>query len=571
MKFISFFKENTIIKDIIAPLKYYLIFGIICMFFSSVSKIALPHFIGILIDFSENSSSSQIIKDSNNLIIFIFIALLISTIFQVSKNYFFFLFAEKSVISMMQTLYSRLVRFPISFYDKNLKGDLFSRINTEISTIKNIFSQQVSSLLYHPFIISICIINIFRINVLLSIILVSTIPIVTYISLRLGDKVKKISKETLDLYASSNVLLEETLTLIKTIKIFNKESYQEDKYSSSTNQVLSKSIHLAVTRIILQVVASSLLLVNIIVIFWLASKLMFENKITIGQLLEYITNTFFIGSSISSMASAYGIIKKSSGAFSSLKKLFDEPTELIDKMHISNEGIKFTESIVFDKVSFCYPTRKENIVFKDLDVSINKGDKIGFIGSSGQGKSTLLNLLLRFYNTNNGLITIDNKNINSISLSQYRNIFTVVSQEIVLFSGSVLDNISYGKSNVSFKDIVRACEMSNALEFISKLPNKFDTQVGDNGVSLSGGQRQRIAIARAILKDPEIFVFDEATSALDRESESIINQSILNSLRGKTIIVFSHKLSIMQEMDKVYEIRNGTLIEIKTSEILNLV
>ena len=557
MKNILYLKELFLLKEVAKKNWFLLIAAIICMLLSSLTQIALPRLIGMLID--NQNHISKPVSTISQLSIFIFTILCLNTVFKLIKNYLFLLYAEKSISQLVISLYSRIIQFPISFFDKSLKGEIFSRINTDITIIKTVFSQQIANLILYPLVILICLINIISINLTLSLLVITTFPVILYISSLIGNKIKKVSKQTLDLQAVSNVTLQETLLLIRTIKIFSKEELEINKYNSKINNVLHKSISLARSKIHLQALASLLLLSNIVIILWYSSTLVIDNVLTTGQVLEYMANTFFIGNSFSMISNTYGVIQKSAGAFSSIKRLLNQPIEEDKDNYIEKHS--FNSHLELNKVSFSYPSRTKVKIFSDLKVTIKKGEKIGIIGTSGEGKSTLLQLLLRFYSPSEGKIRIDNLDVTTISLSHYRKLFSVVTQDVNLFSTNILENIRYGNASAKEEDIIKASKIANAYDFIMKLPEKFNSFVGDNGVTLSGGQRQRIAIARAIISNPEILILDEPTSALDTESEITINDSIFEVMYNKTIIVFTHRPSVLDKLDRVFIIKNGKLIE----------
>ncbi len=549
------------LKDAYSPFKRYFILGVVFILLTSLTQVSLPYLFGQLID-GATKNTTGIFSNLKYISFAIFLAFLLNSIFKLIKNYLFFIFAEKTTFRIMNQVFSKLIRQPLKFYDTNLVGDLFSRINTDIALIKSIFSEQIASVIYQPFIIIFCFVNLFSINYKLTFLLILVFPPAVYFSLKLAMKVRKLSRETLNYYSSANVILQESLQLVRTIKTFNNEHIEEEKYSKALDNILRKSISTSIAKIAIEGVASFVLLLGIIIIIWYASELVATATITTGKLIEFIVNAVFIGSAYSAISIAFGTIQKSIGATERINILLNEPAEDITQVAIGDELADFNGSLKFNDVCFNYPSRESTVVLDGLNLEIRKGDKIGIIGESGGGKSTILQLLLRFYHLSNGQITIDGLNINEIPLSSYRRLFGVVSQEIKLFSGTINDNIKYGNPEASDLDVINASKISNSYDFIQKLPDKFNSLVGENGVTLSGGQRQRIAITRALLVNPKVLILDEATSALDNELESIINESLVEFMKNKTTIVLSHKLSIIMKMDRIFKVENGKLIEL---------
>jgi ABC-type multidrug transport system fused ATPase/permease subunit len=555
------------IKDSFMPYRKYFIGGAVFIILSGITQVTLPYLFGILIDKATQKTITGILSNLNYIAITIFIVFLMNSLFNVIKKYFFHIFAEKTCIKIMNQLFRKFVRLPMKFYDQNLVGELFSRINTDIALIKNVFSEQIVSCFYQPLIMIFCFINLFTINYKLAFLLTLVFPPAIYFSLKLAVRVKKLAIESLNLFASGNVILQEDLQLIRVIKTFNTEYLEEIKYSNVLDKVLKKSVATAITKLAIEGLASFVLLLGIMLIIWYASILVLSNTITAGRLIEFIVNTVFIGNAYSAINIAIGTIQKSSGATERIKNLLNETVEDITLFN-DNQKIIFNKNISFNNIVFSYPARESILVLSGADLKINKGEKIGIIGESGGGKSTVLQLLLRFYNPSSGKITIDGININNIPLSNYRRVFGVVSQDIKLFSGTIADNIKYGFPNATEYEILAACKVSNSYDFIMNLPNGFNTYIGENGTTLSGGQRQRIAIARAILLNPEVLILDEATSAIDNESESIINELMLEFMADKTVIIISHKLSVIKKMDKIFKIENGKIIELKDNNTI---
>jgi ABC-type multidrug transport system fused ATPase/permease subunit len=573
MNIIKHIKSSNIfaLKEFYIPYKRYFIAGILFIVLSSATFISLPYLFGKLIDVAnnENEVADTMFNSLNTTAIIIFCVFLLNSLFQAIKNYLFSVFAEKSSVDIMDRIFKKLIRNPIKFYDLNLVGDLFSRVTTDVTAFRNIFSEQIASLLYQPFIIIFGLTILFLINVKLTLLLIAVLPVGIFFAVLFGERIRKLSRETFDLYAKSNTILEESLQLIRTIKIFNREFDEEKKYSSALDQIVRKSISVSVVRILLEALGSFILLISLILVIWYASVLVNTKAITVGELLEYIIYVGFLGTAFSNVANAYGAIQKTAGASEKIRELLNEKSELISSVP-KNENLILGKSVKFTDVSFCYPTRCDTRVLDGFNMEIAKGEKIGIVGTSGGGKSTIVQLLLKLYDSDSGIIELDGIDINNIPLSNYRNMFGVVSQEIKLIAGTIRDNITYGYMDATEDEIINACNISNSSEFISNLPDGLESYIGDNGVTLSGGQRQRIAIARAIIKNPQILVFDEATSALDKNNEAIINSNLLQYLRDKTTIILSHRLSIISRMDKIYRIENGKLHELSKENLTEL-
>lgn len=568
MKNLNNFKLRELfeLKRYFLNYKKYLYIGIIFIILVSITQLSLPYLFGNLIDCATEKTNKGLFTDLSLVAVLIFICFLLNSIFKLLKSYYFFLFSEKSIIDITNSIFSNLIRKPLSFFDTNQTGDLISRINIDVAAIRNILSEQIVSVIYQPFIIIACICILFTLNIKLTLLLIITFPIAILFSLKLATRIRRLSKETLECYSEANIILEESIQLIRTIKAFSNEHLVEDKYMGKLREIFNKSRSTAIAKIAIEGVASFVVLLGVALIVLYATYLVSNNSITVGELVQFIICTVFIGNSFSSISTSYGIIQKTASAIERVKKLVNDESEyLVHKQ--KDQSIYFKKNISFMNITFCYPSRKESIILNNVNLEIKQGQKIGIIGESGSGKSTLIHLLLKFYSPTKGQIIIDGIDIENMSLSVYRRLFAIVSQEIKLFSGTIRDNIKYGNQNATDDEVLDACMIANCYEFIQQMPSKFNSIIGENGITLSGGQRQRIAIARAVLANPQILILDEATSALDWETESNINLELLKFMKNKTTLILSHKMDLIMKMDRVLKVESGNLVEISKENI----
>jgi ABC-type multidrug transport system fused ATPase/permease subunit len=296
-------------------------------------------------------------------------------------------------------------------------------------------------------------------------------------------------------------------------------------------------------------------------ILWRGALMVQAGSMESGDLFSFIIYTSILGGAIASFGTLYTQIIGALGATERILDILGQDSELDLKPAIDAEKNNLQGDITFESVFFSYPTRKDVTVLKGIDISIKPGEKIALVGQSGSGKSTIVQLLFKFYNPDQGKIVVDGKDIRDYNVSWYRNQLAVVPQEVLLFGGTILENIAYGNPKASFEEIKQAARLSNSLEFIESFPDGFHTIVGERGVKLSGGQRQRIAIARAILKNPKILILDEATSSLDAESEKLVQEALEYLMEGRTSIIVAHRLSTIRNTDKIYVIENGRIAE----------
>jgi ATP-binding cassette subfamily B protein len=352
--------------------------------------------------------------------------------------------------------------------------------------------------------------------------------------------------------------VEESLQSIAVVKAFTNEVFEIRRYGNSLNEVVNVAIRTARFRGLFISFIIFALFGGIVAVGWYGAFLVQAKEITVGELFSFVIYTSFIGGSIAGLGDIYTQLQRSIGASERLLEILNEEDENEEK---NPEPLKLKGKIQFDEVSFAYPTRKDFQVLKNLNFTIEPGEKVALVGKSGSGKSTIINLLLHFYNVVDGVIKIDGHSVGDLHRTSYRQNLGIVPQEVILFGGTIRENIAYGKPAATMEEIKEAARQANAMEFIESFPEGFDTLVGERGVKLSGGQRQRIAIARAILKNPTILILDEATSSLDAHSEVLVQQALEKLMEGRTTIVIAHRLSTIKKVDRIFVIQDGRLAE----------
>ena len=393
--------------------------------------------------------------------------------------------------------------------------------------------------------------------------MLGTLPIIAVIAVIFGKFIKKLSKRTQDHIADSNIIVEETLTAITSVKAYVNEKFEFLRYRASTNEVKKVALQTAKWRgafISFIIVA---MFGSIVLVIWYGMFLKEQGEISMGDLFSFILYTVFVGASFGGIADLYAKIQKAIGATENLMEMLDEEAEDI-RVEDDIKPITLKGNVAFKNISFAYPSRKEVQVLDNITFDVEAGEKIALVGSSGAGKSTISNILLQFYKPNSGSLIFDDKEATAYDLHQLRNNMALVPQEVILFGGSIKENIAYGKPGASEVEILDAAKGANAFEFIDKFPDGFETLVGERGIQLSGGQRQRIAIARAILKNPSILILDEATSALDSESEKLVQDALERLMKNRTSFVIAHRLSTIKDADKIMVLQDGAIVETGT-------
>ncbi len=548
------------------PYRWAFVAGLISLFFSSTILLAFPYFTGKLIDTSMGNAE-WILKDINKISLALVGVLAIQGTFSFLRIYFFAQVNERAMADIRKSLYQHYMTLPITFYDQRRSGELMSRITADVSLLQDTFSTTLSELIRQTAVLVFGTLILFVTNFQLTLFMLATFPVLVIVGMVFGRYIRKLSKKTQDALADANVVVEETLQSVNTVKAFTNEWFEIGRYRRSLDQVVSIALKAARYRGAFVSFIIFALFGGIVLVLWYGSTLVAEGEISIGDLTSFIIYTMFIGGSIGGLGDIYGSLQKAVGASDRVQEILEEQTEhIVEKP--TQKSARLQGNIVLNSVQFAYPTRKELPVLRGISFEVKSGEKVALVGHSGAGKSTIIQLLLRYYRIDQGSIAIDGKEITDYDLHHYRENIGIVPQEVILFGGSIRENIAYGKPNATEAEILEAAQRANAMEFIERFPEQLDTVVGERGVKLSGGQRQRIAIARAILKDPAILVLDEATSSLDAEAERMVQSALNELMKGRTTIVIAHRLATIRQVDRIYVIDQGAIYESGTHEEL---
>jgi ABC-type multidrug transport system fused ATPase/permease subunit len=395
----------------------------------------------------------------------------------------------------------------------------------------------------------------------LSLIMLATVPVMAIVAVFFGRYIRKLSKEAQDYIATSNSVLEEALTGIANVKAFTNEWFLLGKYKKSTQQTRDLNVRSGIWRGLFVSFIIFCLFGAIVFIVW-KGLLMTQGpnpELASEGFYQFVLFTIMMGASIGSLPDLYASVQKAVGATENLLDLLQEEGENLISQ--AEESLAIDGSLRFEQLVFHYPQRPDINVLKGIDFNLAPNQTLALVGQSGSGKSTIANLILQFYKPTSGSIYFGNQNANELDLHQLRKHMAVVPQEVLLFSGSILENIRFGRPDASDAEVTEAAQKANAWEFISTFPEQMHTEVGDRGIQLSGGQKQRIAIARAILKNPSILILDEATSALDSTSEKLVQDALEELMKGRTSIVIAHRLSTIRRADQILVLQDGQITE----------
>jgi len=561
------------------PYRFYFAIGWLFLVLSSSAGLVFPYLMGQLLGgagstnaMSTPTSGANFSLENVNMVAFyLFLLFGFQALFSYFRVVIFTKVTENTLRDIRQSAFSRLIYMPMDFFNQNKVGELTSRLTADISQIQETLRTTIAEF-FRQFVIVIGgIIFLTFLSWKLCLIMLATVPTMAVIAIFFGRFIKKLSKKAQDETANSTVILEESLMGISNVKSFTNEVFTLLKFQKISEEIRILNIKAGFWRAVFISFIVFCLFGAIVFIIW-RGIIMTQGvhpELSNKDFYSFIFYTVMMGASIGSLPELFASIQKAIGATENLMDLIHTPNE-----NDLLKGEKTTEikgEIEFKNVAFSYPQRKDISVLNGINLSAAFNQTIALVGSSGAGKSTITSLLLRFFDVNNGSILIDGVPINEYDIKHLRLHIALVPQEVLLFAGTIEENIAFGNPSASKQEIITAAKQANAYEFIEKFPESFATQVGDRGIQLSGGQKQRIAIARALLKNPTILILDEATSALDSESEQLVQEALDNLMKGRTSIVIAHRLSTIRKADKIYVLDQGKIVEEGThSELLSI-
>ncbi|MEE3164865.1 MAG: ABC transporter transmembrane domain-containing protein [Bacteroidota bacterium] len=476
---------------------------------------------------------------------------------------------EDMMLAMRNDAFEAIVSMPMKFFDTRRVGDLNSRVSADITAIQDVFTTTLAELLRQIIIIVGGILALLYFSVTLTLLMLATLPVMIIAAILFGRFIRKLSKRTQDQVAESNTIVQETLTGIISVKSFANEAWEVVRYLNSIKDIRSLAMRGAIWR---GAFASFIILFifgAITLVIFKGAELMMEGGLASEHFFTFLLMTGLVAGSIGGIAAQFSALQRGLGAIESLMELMEESREeVVTRDDQAYPALQLRGDVSFEDVHFHYANRADVNVLTGVNLRIEPGKRVALVGPSGAGKSTIASLLQRFHDPTAGVIKVDGQPLDQYDLTGFRKRIAFVPQEVILFGGDIHSNIAYGKTDASDAAIRSAAEQANALAFIESFPDGFATVVGERGVQLSGGQRQRIAIARAILRDPDILILDEATSALDASSEKEVQLALDALMKDRSSLIIAHRLSTIKNADQIAVLSQGTILEIGTHDTL---
>jgi ATP-binding cassette subfamily B protein len=541
------------------PERFGLALGTLFLLIASGSTLVFPQGIRLVVDEALGRASAEAINQATLAMVAVFV---LQGVSGALRYYLFTRAGERIVATLRRSLFSALIEQDVAFFDGQRTGELTNRLSADTAVLQNTVSVNISMGLRSLAGVLGGVALLFYTSVRLTALMLLVVPPVAILAMRYGRKVRGLSKDVQDALAQSTAIADETLAGIRTVRAFASEPFEVERFG----QAVERSYALAVRRIRLAATffgaMSSGAYVAGALVFWYGGHLVLQGRLSVGALTSFLVYTMMVAFSLATLSDLWADFNRASGASTRVFELLDRTSMM---PLAGGERLALVRGeLEFRGVTFAYPTRKDVKVLQAFDLTLAPGEVVALVGPSGAGKSTISALLYRLYDADDGEVTLDGVPLTKLDPSWLRMQVGVVSQDPLLFSASIEENILYGRRDATRDEVVAAARIANAHDFIERFPDGYATKVGERGVQLSGGQRQRIAIARAALKDPRVLVLDEATSALDAESEYQVREALERIMAGRTTLVIAHRLSSVKHAHRVVVLDRGAIVQAGT-------
>jgi ABC transporter fused permease/ATP-binding protein len=546
----------------VRPYRWRFALGVLCLLLTTALSMAFPALLGQLVDAAKGNAEAQqgLTSTIDQVALQLLAVFGLQAIFGFARIYLFSEVAQHLLASVRRDTYAHVVRLPMAFFSQRRVGELNSRISADTALLQDTFTTSLAEILRQVIVVIGGLILLTTVSPKLTLTMLAVIPVVMVVAVFFGRYVKRLGKRVQDQLADTNVVVEETLQGIHNVKAFGNEAWEVARYTTGIEGVRALALKGARWRAAFVSFIILCLFGGVVLVIWRGVHLTATGELSMGQLVSFIMYSIFVGASIGGIPELTSDILKAVGATERLMDLQDEVPE--ETQGAGPEALQRVQgSITFENVAFHYASRPDVPVLRHVDCTVRPGERVALVGPSGAGKSTIAALIFRFYDPTQGRLLLDGRDMRSLGLRQIRDSMAIVPQEVLLFGGSIRENVAYGRPGATDEEIIAAARKANAHDFIVGFPQGYATVVGERGIQLSGGQRQRIAIARALLKDPAILVLDEATSALDTASEKLVQDALDELMKGRTSIVIAHRLSTVKAADRILVLDRGAIVE----------
>ena len=539
------------------PYKKQISWAAIALVFTAGLSLGLVQYVRIIVDQGFVASSTASLNQA--LIGFLIIAIL-QALGTFARFYWVSWLGERVTADIRKAVYSHIIGLHPGYFESNLSGEIQSRITTDTTLIQTVIGSSASIALRNILILIFGTMFLFITNPRLTSVVMICIPLVVGPILFFGRRVRRLSRSSQDEIANVGAYVGESILQIKTVQAYNHQEYDRAQFGAHVEAALKVALARIWTRSILITVVTTLVFCAVALMIWVGGQDVINGDMSAGELTAFVVYAFMVAMAVAAISTVISELQRAAGALERLMELLYAENEITAPAHPKTFNGKPKGALALNGLSFSYPSRPEIRALDQITLNIEPGENVALVGPSGAGKSTLFDLILRFYDPQAGAITLDGIDIRELDPMELRRHIAVVSQQPAMFTGNVWDNIRYGRPDASDDAVRQAAESAYASDFISELPDTYDSYLGEVGVRLSGGQKQRLAIARAILKDPEILLLDEATSALDAESERQVQLALEQLMQNRTSLIIAHRLATVMNVDRIVVLDRGRLI-----------
>ncbi len=543
--------------------------SLIALFLTAVLSLAFPWFLKDLVGNPADAMRNQVdpavvLAKSNRIVVELLCVLAFQAVVAFFRVQGFIRSGEAALNHLRRDLFSHLVRLPMPFFQDQRSGALSNGITSDLNLVRETVLTTIPQLVRHSVILLGGVVVIFVVSWKLSLIMLGSVPIVVLAIAFFGRKVRRDSRAAQNSLEEAGAVIEESTQGIADVKAFTNEPLENGRYGRALDEFLKVTYRGAKNRAAFLSFIIFALFGTIAFVAWCGARMYAQGQVTWGNFAAFILFSIFVGASLATFPEIVSALQQTAGATDRLREILGRTPERED----GDDNVRLGGSLAFSDVSFRYPSRPDVQVLSGLDFEVVPGQRVALVGPSGAGKSTVFSLILGFNQPESGKVLFDGRPALDLSLRGLRSQMAIVPQEVLLFGGTIRENIEYGRPGATLEEIREAAKQANAHDFISSLPEGYETLVGARGTKLSGGQRQRLAIARAILADPRILLLDEATSALDSESERLVNEALERLMEGRTSLVIAHRLSTVRHADRILVFNQGRIVESGTHEEL---
>ena len=543
----------------LSPYKAKLFVALICLIGASLSQLVLPWIIKDVIDDVFINKDMAML---NIIAISVFVIFIVRGFFVYGQQYFLEYVVQKVLVRLRFNLFSVMFhQRGLSYFEQNQTGALMSHFTNDIGALQDAIINQAIDFIKESFILVFSIASMIYIHWKLSLFLFLTVPLIAFAVNKLGKKIKAAGRQVLGQLSLLTAFLQEALSGVRVIKSFAREDYEAKRFEEENNRNFSALMRATRANALLTPIVELLASLGVVCLIWYGGKEVIDGHLSSGSLVAFLIYGINLSNPLKRISRTYGKLQQSTAAAERVFGALEFEPEIKDAED-AQDMPRIKGQVDFDHISFAY--KYDEPVINDFKYVVKPGQMVALVGPSGAGKTTLANLIPRFYDVLSGAILIDGLDVRRVKQRSLREQVGIVPQETLLFSGSILENIRYGRLEATDEEVLAAAKAANVAEFAEKFPDAYATEVGERGATLSGGQRQRVAIARAILKDPRILILDEATSALDTESEKLVQDALEILLKGRTSFVIAHRLSTIFKADVILVMEKGRLLEFGT-------